>query len=243
MKAFSAGLNWSIRARHAVVSSTGDTFFARMRSAASRIPILPRSSLWLPLTGLIRDFWSVLPISGTFTKETAAPAMAALRNDLRETSSEGFVICGGVYHLTAFNLSIGVTSRLHSSRLCRAKDSSGVNECKRLVTTIEGAGRLVEGSAERKPALLIVSRPCFQLHLPSVRREACSIWRVAVERKSFSSARNSSGVGLVCAIAFIMPQEIAKDERAIIIKSVSQSENPARSARCLRGTMRKAIYC
>src|SRR5215831_15876447 len=44
----------------------------------------------------------------------------------------------------------------------------------------------------------------------SVKQEACSIRRVAVERKSLSSARNSSDVGLVCAIGFIMPQRSAK---------------------------------
>ena len=53
------------------------------------------------------------------------------------------------------------------------------------------------------------TRSSSSAHLP-IRREACSIRRAAVERKSLTSARNSSDVGLVCAIAFFMPQGIAK---------------------------------
>jgi hypothetical protein len=48
-------------------------------------------------------------------------------------------------------------------------------------------------------------RSSSSAHL-SIRREACPIRRVAFERKSSSSAHNSSDVGLLFAIGFIMPQ-------------------------------------
>ena len=58
----------------------------------------------------------------------------------------------------------------------------------------------------------------------SIRREACSIRRVAVERKSLSSARNSSDLGLVCAIAVVMPQATAKMKFNTRQQRASQSE-------------------
>jgi len=61
----------------------------------------------------------------------------------------------------------------------------------------------------------------------SIRREACSIRRVAVEPKSLSSARNSSDVGLVCAIAVIMPQGTAKMKVNTHQQRASQSKSAA----------------
>ena len=53
----------------------------------------------LPFTGLVLwDCGSVSAIAGTFARETAVPASVAFRKDLRETSSVGFAICGGMYH-------------------------------------------------------------------------------------------------------------------------------------------------
>ena len=51
------------------------------------------------MTGLVPpDFRSVFATPETVFKEIAVPAKVALRNDLRDNSSEGVVICGGRYH-------------------------------------------------------------------------------------------------------------------------------------------------
>ena len=80
-------------------------------------------------------------------------------------------------------------------------------------------------------------RSSSSAHL-SVRREACSIRRVALERKSLSSARSSSDCCLGLRDRVHHATGNRKDERATIRKPVADW-NPPHSGRCLRGTSSK----
>jgi len=70
-----------MRARQDFVSSTGETFLLRIRSAASDMLILAKSPELICLAGSLALLFSgVIPVR----REPDAPAAAVLRNVLRE---------------------------------------------------------------------------------------------------------------------------------------------------------------
>jgi hypothetical protein len=77
----------------------------------------PSPFVRIPLEGeAVSPGTNPFAISGTFVKKTAAPAKVALRNDLHDRSSKGFVICGVSHNIFANRLQLPTQGR-QSSRV------------------------------------------------------------------------------------------------------------------------------
>src|SRR5688572_9625455 len=84
MYAFSDGLSCSIRARQALVNSTGETFFRRTSAAASVMLSLVRSAL-RAVPGRSAEDWAEASTNlEPITREPPVPARTACINDRRE---------------------------------------------------------------------------------------------------------------------------------------------------------------